>query len=111
MHAALTGGAHRLARQAELESAVGQPMQTWGGAFLYPSLYLMAGVLLRSLAENQPFTDGNKRVAWAATIVFLDVNGITVETTESAVVDLMLKVSAKKLDVAEIAGFLERNTS
>lgn len=111
MHAALTGGAHRLARRPGLESAVGQPIQTWGGVFLYPSLYLMAGALLRSLAENQPFTDGNKRIAWAAAMVFLEVNGILVEADEDTAVDRMLKVGAKQLDVAEIAEFLERHAT
>jgi death-on-curing protein len=111
MHAALTGGVNRLVRPAGLESAVAQPMQTWEGGFLYPSLFLMAGALLRSLAENQPFTDGNKRVAWAATMVFLEINGIRVEATENAAVHLMLKVSAKELDVAGIAGFLEQHAT
>ncbi|MCL5258255.1 MAG: type II toxin-antitoxin system death-on-curing family toxin [Firmicutes bacterium] len=111
MHVALTGGAHPLARLNELESAVGQPMQTWGGAFLYPNLYLMAGALLRSLAENQPFTDGNKRIAWAAAVVFLEINGITVEATEDAVIDMMLNLAAKQIDVTEIAEFFERHTS
>jgi death-on-curing protein len=111
MHAALTGGVHHLVRRAGLESAAGQPMQTWGGAFLYPSLFLMAGALLRSLAENQPFTDGNKRVAWAAAIVFLEINGIRVEASEDAAVRMMLQVSAKELDVAGVAEFLEQHAT
>jgi prophage maintenance system killer protein len=82
MHAALTGGAHHLARREGPESAIAQPMQTWDGAFLYPSLFLMAGSLLRSLAENQPFTDGNKRIAWAAATVFLEINGISGDDAE-----------------------------
>jgi death on curing protein len=85
-------------------------MQTWGGTFLYPSIYLMAAALLRSLAENQPFTDGNKRIAWAAAVVFLEINGITVESTVDATVEMMLKVAAKQSDVAEIAEFLETHT-
>ncbi len=107
MHAALTGGAHHLARREGPESAIAQPMQTWDGAFLYPSLFLMAGSLLRSLAENQPFTDGNKRVAWTAAMVFLEINGISVEAAEDDVVQMMLSVAAKELDVAGIAEFLE----
>ncbi len=107
MHTALTGGTHHLVRREGLASAVGQPMQTWDGAFLYPSLFLMAGSLLRSLAQNQPFTDGNKRIAWAAAMVFLEINGISVEAAEDDVVQMMLSVAAKELDVAGIAEFLE----
>ena len=111
MHAALTGGAHHLVRRAGLESAVGVPMQTWAGAFLYPSLFLMAGALLRSLAENQPFTDGNKRVAWTAAMVFLEINGVKVEATVNDAVEMMLKVATKELDVAGIAEFLEHRAT
>jgi death-on-curing protein len=107
MHAAITGGAHHVVTHAGLESALGQPMQTWNGAFLYPSLFLMAGALLRPLAENQPFTDGNKRIAWAAAMVFLEINGISVEATADDVVQMMLGVAAKEVDVAGIAGFFE----
>ena len=111
MHATLTGGAHVVSRQAQLESAVGQVRQTWGGEFLYPTLYLMAGALLRSLAENQPFTDGNKRVAWAAAMVFLEVNGVTVTSTTQDAVGLMLKVARKEIDVPDIAEFFEKRTT
>ena len=57
------------------------------------------------------FTDGNKRVAWAAAMVFLEINGIRVEATENAAVHMMLKVSAKALDVAGIAEFLEQHAT
>ena len=111
MHAALTGGMHAIARRGALESAARQPTQTWDGKFLYPTPYRMAGALLRSLAENQPFTDGNKRIAWTAAVVFLDLNGITVEATPDAVVDLMLNVAGKKANIGTIARFFERYTT
>ncbi len=111
MHATLTGGMHSVSRRAELESAAAGPMQTWGGEFLYPTLYLMAGALLRSLAENQAFTDGNKRIAWAAAVVFLDVNGATVVANEAAAVEMMLKVASKEFDVPDIAEFFERHAT
>jgi death-on-curing protein len=71
----------------------------------------MAGSLLRSLAENQPFTDGNKRTAWAAAMVFLEINGVSVEAAEDQVVQMMLSVAAKELDVAGIAEFLEEHAT
>lgn len=111
MHAAITGGVHTVARRAAFESAVAQPMQTWGGEFLYGTPYLMAAALLRSLSQNQSFTDGNKRIAWAAAAVFLELNGITVEANPEAVVEMMLDVTKKKADVKEIAEFLERYTT
>lgn len=107
----LTCGTHAVNRRAQLESVVGQVMQSCGGAFLYPTLYLMAGALLRLPAENQPFTDGNKRVAWAASMLFREINGVTVTSTTKDAVDLMLKVARKESDVADIAEFLEKHTT
>lgn len=111
MHAVITGGMHTVVRRNELESAAAGPCQTWGGEFLYPTLYLMAAALLRSLSENQCFSDGNKRVAWVATLAFLDINGYIVEAPVNAVVDMMLKVATHEFDVPEIADFLESFTS
>jgi death-on-curing protein len=41
----------------------------------YPDLAEMAAALFESLIMNQPFIDGNKRVAFFATDVFLRLNG------------------------------------
>ena len=49
-----------------LESALGQPRQTFGGEDLYPSLTSKAAALGFSLIMNHPFIDGNKRVGRAA---------------------------------------------
>jgi hypothetical protein len=71
----------------------------------------MASSLLRSLAENQPFTVGNKRTAWAAPMVFLEINGVSVEAGVDDVVQMMLSVAEKELDVAGIAEFLEERAA
>ncbi len=49
-----------------LESAVAQPLQTFGGVDLYPDLAGKAAALAFSLIQNHPFVDGNKRVGHAA---------------------------------------------
>jgi death on curing protein len=55
-------------------SAVMQPQNThfYGGN---PSLFDLAAEYAFSLGKNHAFHDGNKRVAAAAAIAFLDVNG------------------------------------
>ena len=58
-----------------LLSAIHQPQQTFEGRFLYRSIPTMAAVYAYHLAENQPFIDGNKRTAFAASVVFLKLNG------------------------------------
>lgn len=53
-----------------LESALARPRSGY-----YRSLSEQAGALLQSLATNHPFVDGNKRVAFAGTAVFVRLNG------------------------------------
>lgn len=53
-----------------LESALFRPQSGY-----YESLPEMAAALFESLIINHPFVDGNKRVAFFATDVFLRLNG------------------------------------
>jgi death-on-curing protein len=64
----LRGGGREL-----LESAVhrAQVFAFYGGE----DLAGQATALLYGIAQNQPFIDGNKRVAYAACVVFLRANG------------------------------------
>jgi death-on-curing protein len=84
-----------------LESALGRPRATVFGADAYPSLHLKAAALLHSLARNHALVDGNKRLAWAATAVFLGINGHRVVTGQDEVVDVVLAVAAGTLDDLE----------
>ena len=69
LHQALldqSGGAPGLLDLGALESAVAQPLVTFDGDDLYPSLEEKAAALCFSLVSNHPFADGNKRIAHAA---------------------------------------------
>src|SRR2546421_713594 len=69
------GGSHGIRDPGSLASAVDQPQSTFGGADLYPGVEEKAASLCYSLAMNHPFIDGNKRVAHAAMLLFLRMNG------------------------------------
>ncbi len=78
--AALTVGPSRgegIRSEHLFQSAVAQPQQTFGGQDLYEAIAQKAAAYGFSLAENQPFVDGNKRTAALVMTVFLDVNGYT----------------------------------
>jgi death-on-curing family protein len=57
--------------QGLLESAVGQPQQTFDSVFLYSTVPEMAAQYIISVARNHPFTNGNKRTGFAACSIFL----------------------------------------
>jgi len=64
------GGAQGVRDLGLLESALYRPQTGY-----YHSLFEMAAALFESLIKNPPFVDGNKRVAFFATDVFLRMNG------------------------------------
>lgn len=68
------GGARRIRDLGLLESALYRPQSGY-----YENLEQMAAALFESLILNHPFVDGNKRVAFFSTDVFLRMNGWKLE--------------------------------
>jgi death on curing protein len=90
-----------------LESALARPRTTVFGEDAYPTLHLQAAALLHSLVRNYALVDGNKRLGFAATAVFLGINGHRVVTGDDDVVEFVLAVADGSCDdLATIAGTL-----
>ena len=89
-----------------LHSAVERPKATFTGRSLYPTLFAMAAALLQSLCMNHPFTDGNKRTAWATTKRFLWLNGYYLKAKPTEGADFMVMVDNEKPDLKAIASWL-----
>jgi death on curing protein len=86
-----------------LDSAAGRPRSSAFGADAYPTIALKAAALLHSIARNHALVDGNKRLAWLAAVVFLDLNAAEPELTDDAAFDLVMAVASGDIEVAEIA--------
>jgi death-on-curing protein len=92
-----------------LGSAVARPRTTVGGADAYPDLWTKAAALLQSIVKNHALVDGNKRLGWLATAVFLELNGVrTTKVSDDDVYAFVMRVAAGKHEVDELAGQLER---
>jgi death on curing protein len=65
------GGAEGVRDFGLLEAALFRPQTGY-----YADLVAEAAALWESLSQNHAFIDGNKRVAFAATLVFLDINDV-----------------------------------
>ena len=63
---------------ALLGSAAARPETTVFGADAYPDLWTKTAALLQSSVKNHAIVDGNKRLGWLATAVFLEINGVPV---------------------------------
>lgn len=86
-----------------MASALSRPQVTIFGADAYPSLPLKAAALLQSIAGNHPLIDGNKRLAWTAAVVFLDINGHEPVLTDDEAYNLMIEVAGGLRDIEVIA--------
>ncbi len=84
------GGTHGLRDKGLLESAVFRPQIGY-----YNNIAEEAAALMESLANNHPFLDGNKRVAFAAAHTFLLVNGHDLEVDPFVAYDFMMQSIAR----------------
>lgn len=89
-----------------LDSAVARPRSSALGVDAYPTLELKAAALLHSIARNHALVDGNKRLAWLATVVFLDLNRHAADLDDQAAFDLVMEAAQGAVEVDEIAARL-----
>lgn len=65
-----------LQKDDSFSSSVSQMYQSIGGTELYPSIERKAAMLLYLVIKNHSFVDGNKRIAAALFLFFLEKNGL-----------------------------------
>ncbi|MGW1230006.1 type II toxin-antitoxin system death-on-curing family toxin [Streptomyces sp. NPDC002530] len=88
-----------------LSSAVHRPQSAMFGVEAYTDPFQKAAALMQSLAVNHPLVDGNKRMAWLSTVVFLDFNGTEMlDVDQDEAYKLVIEVATGSLeDVDRIA--------
>jgi death-on-curing protein len=92
-----------------LGAAVARPQTTAFGEDAYPDIWSKAAALLQSIVKNHALVDGNKRLAWLATAVFLELNGVAMTAASNDdVYELVVRVAGGTLSVDEIAAALQR---
>ena len=86
----------------------GQPIF---GEDAYPSIWLKAAALCQSLDNNQALVNGNKRLAWLSTKVFLAINGRQLEATVDQGERFMLDMVAGHAELHTIADWLQNHST
>lgn len=90
-----------------LGAAAARPQASAFGEDAYPDVWSKAGALLHSIVSNHPLVDGNKRLGWLATAVFLELNDASVSTAaDDDVYGLVMAVATGELSVGQIAATL-----
>ena len=104
-----SGGAEGIRDLGALESAVAQPLMTFGDVELYPSLSEKAATLAFSLIQNHPFVDCNKRIGHAAMEVMLVLNGFEIQAGVDEQEQLILNVASSSVSRSELIKWLEEH--
>ncbi len=92
-----------------LGSAVARPQTTAFGEDAYPDLWMKAAALLHSIVNNHALIDGNKRLGWLSTAVFLDINGANIAVARNDdVYDFVIAIASGHCELDWIANGLRR---
>jgi len=92
------------------DSALHAPQAGFGDVEFYPDVFDKAAVLVCRLTRNHPLPDGNKRAAWAALTMFIDLNHGTWDPDPPNIdeaEDAMLAIAAGEVDEAWTAAWLK----
>jgi death-on-curing protein len=101
-----SGGSNGVRDFGLLESAVAQPLMTFDGVDLYPTLVEKAAALCFSVVSNHPFIDGNKRVGHAVMETFLLLNGCEINSSVTEQEKIILSLAAGDCERAEFVEWL-----
>ena len=97
-----SGGADGVRDLGGVQSAVAQPLMTFGGDELYPTIECKATALCFSLVMNHPFVDGNKRIGHAAMETFFVMNGFALAADVDDAEKIILTLAAGELSREEL---------
>ena len=107
------GGRAGIRDQGLLQSALAMPGASFGGELLHRDLFETGAAYAFHLCQNNPFVDGNKRTGLASALVFLELNGISIDDPEGLLYQAMMDVasgSLEKLALAEILRVLPQQS-
>jgi death-on-curing protein len=102
------GGSSGIRDQGMLDSALGRPINLFN--YEEPSLIQLSASYAYGLIKNHPFVDGNKRIAFATAVLFLELNGRKFNATEVDAVLNTLALAASDMKEGEYANWIEANS-
>lgn len=102
-----TGGMSGLRDEGMLDSALNAPFQSFDGVDVYPSLQQKAARLCFGLVKNHPFVDGNKRIGAHAMLVFLALNGIELQYSQTELSNIILQLAAGEIELPAMLEWIQ----
>lgn len=102
------GGAFGVRDEGAIEAALARPMNRWAYGEK-PDVATLAAGYGFGLARNHGYIDGNKRIAFLAMAVFLELNGWRVVADEADVVRTIVGLASGDVDEAELAEWVREH--
>jgi len=93
-----------------LSSAIYMPESTFDGKYLHETVPAMAAAYAFHICQNHPFIDGNKRVALASSLVFLDINGYEFSCKNETLYNEIMDIAKGNKNKEEIIKFYEKHS-
>ncbi|MEK7115204.1 MAG: type II toxin-antitoxin system death-on-curing family toxin [Patescibacteria group bacterium] len=103
-----TDGMHGVRDRHIILSLENSPKQSFGGKETYPTPFQKAALYARNIILNHPFIDGNKRTGMTTAIIFLENNDFQISIPQGEIEKFALKIVSEKLDIEDIAAWLEK---
>ena len=94
------GGSHGLRDQGALESALAAAQNRY--FYEEADMATCAATYAYHLSQAHAFIDGNKRIAWAVAILFLELNGIILTVSEAEAEEVCLSIAAGQITRDEV---------
>lgn len=91
-----------------IDSALHSPQVTFDGEDLIPGIHEKAATLCRHVCLNHPFPDGNKRMAWMVTVLFLELNGCEFPPDDLRAICVLVEIASSNTDNDEVAAAFAR---
>lgn len=106
---AQTGGEYGVRDIGLLESALEACYATFDGKELFATTEEKAARLCLGLVSNHAFVDGNKRIGVFALLIFLEVNGIKIEATDSELVEVGLSLAQSQMKYEQLLAWINNH--
>lgn len=101
------GGNPEIVSEQTLEAVLYQPQATVDGIPVHRPYFEMAAAYVYYIIQAKPFADANERVAYAAAVTFLNINGFMVYATAEEASELLSGVWHGRLGKNDITAFFE----
>ena len=102
-----TGGSAGIRDFGLLDSALKSAYVTFGGEELFPTTEEKAARIGVGLVSNHAFIDGNKRIGVFVLLIFLEVNRISLETTDDEIIDVGLRLAQGEMQYEELLRWIK----